>query len=190
MPRAAHTTQTYEDLLLTIRDKGLRIHEAKAGVALSLGEGIEAKLVAPEGTGYRSLNDYSAVLWLSYGKTRFLFTGDAERVSEAEMLASGFDLSADVLKVGHHGSKTSTTEPFLQAVIPTYAVVMVGRENRYGLPDSDVLKRILDAGAILLRTDKHGTIVFTSDGETLMLQVEGPGRVRLHMEWGALDRAA
>ena len=190
MPRVAHTTKTYEDLLLTIRDKGLRIHEAKAGVVLDLGEGIEARLVAPASDGYRSLNDYSAVLWLGYGRTRFLFSGDAERISESEMLASGFDLSADVLKVGHHGSNTSTTESFLRAVSPTYGVIMVGRNNRYNLPHPDVLKRLTNAGVTILRTDKHGTIVFSSDGNVLELQVERPGQVQLLTDWEWLGWAA
>lgn len=188
MPRVTHTTKTYEDLLLAIRDKGLRIHEAKAGVDLKLGDGIEAQLVAPGSAGYKSLNDYSAVLRMIYGKTSFLFAGDAERISETEMLASRYGLAADVLKVAHHGSNTSSTQPFLQAVDPTYAVIMVGRANRYGLPHPAVLERLEARGIVVLRTDEVGTILMTSDGQTL--QVEYPGRVWLQLGWGVTTQAA
>lgn len=188
MPRVTHTTKTYEDLLLAIKAKGLRVNEAKAGVELRLGEGITAQLVAPKGAGYKSLNDYSVVLRMTYGDTSFLFTGDAERVSETEMLAAGYELTADVLKVPHHGSNTSSTEPFLRAVDPTYAVIMVGQGNRYGLPHPAVLDRLKAKDIVVLRTDEHGSIVITSDGQTL--EVEYPGRVWLRLECDVLRVAA
>jgi competence protein ComEC len=188
MPRATHTTKTYENLLLAIRDKGLRVHEAKAGVALDFGEGIGAQLVAPVASGYKSLNDYSAVLRLTYGETRFLFAGDAERLSETQMLASGAELSADVLKVGHHGSNTSSYEPFLGAVGATYGVIMVGKNNRYGLPHPAALGRLEAAGIIILRTDELGTIVITSDGENL--EIIYPEQALLYVPWGASRQAA
>lgn len=111
-----------------------KVTEAKAGIKLDLGNSVEAVLLAPNGSGYKGLNDYSAVLKLTYGKTTFLFTGDAEAVSEGEMLAARADLKADILKVGHHGSNSSTTAAFLKAVAPKYAIISVGKGNDYGHP--------------------------------------------------------
>ncbi len=112
-------------------------------------------------------NESSIVLKVQYGKTSFLFTGDAERGAEQVMLDSGQDLSATVLKVGHHGSDTSTSYPFLREVMPAYAVISVGADNEYGHPTDVVLSRLADAGAAVYRTDLHGDIKLTSDGETV-----------------------
>lgn len=144
----------------------------KAGVTLEVGR-IEALFVAPVGSGYKSLNDYSAVLRLTYGETSFLFAGDAERVSEAKMLATERVLSADVLKVGHHGSNTSSTAAFLRSVDPTYAVIPVGSDNDYDHPHNAVLERLAAQSIIVLRTDELGTIAFSSDGHTLQLEYQG-----------------
>ena len=112
---------------------------------LPLGDGTQAMFLAPCGSDYDSLNDYSAVLKLVYGQTSFLFTGDAEKTSEDEMLAhySAKTLSSTVLKVGHHGSKTSSSAAFLQAVDPQWAVISVGKGNDYGLPSDKTLKATL-----------------------------------------------
>lgn len=166
-PRVTHTTQTYEDFLLAVQRKGLKITEAKAGVSFDAGPGIEAKFVAPNGSGYEDLNNYSAVLRLTYGDDAFLFTGDAEAESEAEMLRAGHDLKADVLKVGHHGSDSSTTPEFLAAVAPKYAVISVGAGNDYGHPSPDTLAKLAEAGADVYRTDEAGTIVAVSDGQKI-----------------------
>lgn len=109
MPKVSHTTKAFENMLLAIQDKKIPVVEAKADVTLPLGSGTQAVFLAPCGSDYESLNDYSAVLKLVYGQTSFLFTGDAEKTSEEEMLAhySAKTLSSTVLKVGHHGSKTS-----------------------------------------------------------------------------------
>jgi len=167
LPRVSHTTKTYEDLLLAIKNKGLRVTQAKAGVKLDVGPGVEAVLVAPNSSGYEDLNNNSAVLKLKYGSTSFLFTGDAEAESESEMLRAGYDLKADVLKVGHHGSHSSTTPAFLKAVSPKYAVVSVGKGNDYGHPHSETLAKLAAAGVQVFRTDLQGTIVVTSDGKSI-----------------------
>ena len=165
MPRATHTTRTYENLLLAIRAKGLRITEAKAGVTVVDMPGLNASFVGPVGSGYDELNNYSAVLMVRYRDTRFLFTGDAEAHSEGEMVRSGVSLQADVLKVGHHGSRTSTTAAFLDAVGPGIAVIPCGRGNSYGHPHAGTLARLERAGVQVFRTDLQGHIVITSDGE-------------------------
>jgi competence protein ComEC len=108
-------------------------------------------------------NNNSLVLRIDYGATSFLFTGDAEDAEESDLVYSGADLAADVLKVGHHGSKYSSTDSFLLRVSPTYAVVSVG-ENSYGHPTEEALSRLESCGAQVLRTDRGGTIVMDSDG--------------------------
>lgn len=172
MPKKLHTTKTFENLLLAIRDKGLSVTSAKAGATVLEDEGLFATFVAPQDTDYEELNDYSAVLRLTFGETSFLFTGDAEAVSEHEMLNSGRSLSADVLKVGHHGSTTSNTVAFLKAVSPTHAVISCGADNDYGHPHKQILKRLTALKATVWRTDEQGKITVTSDGTTLTVTPE------------------
>lgn len=167
MPKTTHTTKTYENLLLAIKDKGLKITTSKAGLNIDVGTGVEAKLVAPNSENYANLNDYSAVLRVKYGNTAFLFTGDAEATSEAEMINSGHALKSDVLKVGHHGSNSSTTTTFLKAVSPKYAVISAGKGNSYGHPHQETLARLNDSGIEIYRTDESGTIIAESDGTVI-----------------------
>jgi beta-lactamase superfamily II metal-dependent hydrolase len=165
LPKATTTTKTFEDLLLAIKEKGLKVTQAQAGVKLDVGPGAEAVMLAPNAAGYEDLNNYSAVLKVTFGSTSFLFTGDAEAESEGQMLAKGYNLKSDVLKVGHHGSDSSTTPAFLRAVAPKYAVISVGKDNPYDHPSPDTLAKLADAGVQVFRTDLQGTIVATSDGK-------------------------
>lgn len=112
-------------------------------------------------------NNTSIILMVEYGDTSFLFTGDAEREAEEAVLDQ--DLSADVLKVGHHGSETSTSYVFLNEVLPDYAIISVGAGNSYGHPDDAVLSRLRDADVQVFRTDMQGDIVITSDGENITI---------------------
>lgn len=112
-------------------------------------------------------NNTSIVFKLVYGNTSFLFTGDAEREVEEQILDAGFDVSADVLKVGHHGSSTSTSYPFLREVMPTYAVISCEMGNSYGHPHDETLSKLRDAAVTLYRTDLQGDIFCTSDGENI-----------------------
>jgi len=165
MPRVSHTTVTFERLLTSIQNKGLQIDEAKTGVnILSLPE-LTVDIIAPARDDYKDHNDHSAVIKLTYGTTSFLFMGDAEGTSESHITE---DVSSDVLKVGHHGSKTSTTAAFLHNVSPSYAVICVGK-NSYGHPTDEVLSRLDNANVEVYRTDMVGTIVFTSDGESIII---------------------
>lgn len=164
MPKVTHTTKTFEDMLLSIRKKGLKITPARAGLNIIEQDGLQATFTAPCSSGYDGLNNYSAVVKIRYGSTSFLLTGDAEDLSEKEMLASGADLQADVLKVGHHGSSRSTTPAFLKSVSPEYAVILVGAANDYGHPHQETLDNLADAGVMVHRTDQEGTIIFVSDG--------------------------
>lgn len=169
MPKAQNNTKIFEKLLTGIQDKGLKINTAKAGVTLLSEDGLEAEFLAPNGTSYSDLNNYSAVLRLSFGSNSFLFTGDAEAKSEGEILSAygSGQLQSDVLKVGHHGSAYSSSDAFLKAVSPKYAVISCGAGNKYGHPESVILDKLSGAKVSVYRTDEAGTIVFTSDGSKL-----------------------
>jgi len=169
MPRVTHTTVTFEDFIDAIEENNIPVREPVVGSTIGMG-GVVFTIVAPNSSGYENLNDYSVSMLVSYGDIRFLFTGDAESVSEAEMLARGHRLSAQVLHVGHHGSRTSTTQPFLDAVSPLVAVISVGADNPFGHPHREVMDRLEAAGITILRTDYLGTIVISTDGRTLTIR--------------------
>lgn len=166
MPQAVNTTATFEKLLIALEQRDFPVTVPQAGDTYQLGEAV-IKVVAPGGGKYQDLNDYSLVLRVSFGQAAFLFTGDAEAVSEGEQLAAGYDLSADVLKAGHHGSNSSSSAEYLAAVAPRYAVISCGADNRYGHPHAEVLARLQNSGATVYRTDELGSVVFTTDGETI-----------------------
>lgn len=171
MPKIQANTKTYESVLRSIQNKNLKVTTAKAGVTLDWEPDIDAYMVAPIGT-YKDTNDMSAVVRLTYGTTTFLFTGDAEKESEGDMVASGSNLQADVLLVGHHGSKTSTTKAFLDKVRPTHAVIQVGKDNKYGHPTEGVLKRLHERGIDVYRNDLDGTVIFRTDGKKIDVTTE------------------
>ncbi|MEN6413299.1 MAG: DNA internalization-related competence protein ComEC/Rec2 [Veillonellales bacterium] len=127
-------------------------------------------LHAAEGAIVRTGNEVSSVVRASYGSHSFLITGDLEAQGEMAMLAGNDSLAATVLKVGHHGSKTASTIPFLQAIDPKYAVISVGSNNRFGHPHPDVLERFVSRDISVLRTDLQGAIVFYSDGSELAVR--------------------
>lgn len=164
-PGVAHTTKTYEDYLTKIDEMDIKFTIARKGESREIPNGIKLEVLSPTRPSYNHLNDASVVIRLTYGEVSFLFTGDAEIAAEAEMLKSG-DVKADILKVGHHGSITSTSRNFLEAVNPKLAIIQVGAGNRYSHPNDPVLERLTAAGARIYRTDFHGTIVVTTDGNS------------------------
>ncbi|MCE3203421.1 MBL fold metallo-hydrolase [Paenibacillus sonchi] len=164
-PKVSHTTETYKDFLTAVKNEGRTIKSVTKGVAIPL-TGVDAKFLAPINSYGDDLNDWSAVLKVTYKNKSFLFTGDAEKASENDMLADGLNLKADVLKVGHHGSSSSTSKAFLDAVKPKYAVISVGKNN-YGHPDSGILARLKNANVSVLRTDQKGTITAICDGNNI-----------------------
>ena len=166
MTNALSTTVTYENLLTTIQNKGKKMTRAKAGVEVINSENLKAEFVAPVSDEYKDLNNYSAVLKLSYFDNSFLFTGDAEELSENEITAN---IDVYVLKVGHHGSAYSTSSDFLQKVTPQYAVISVGEDNDYGHPHSETLSRLDEYSVKYFRTDLQGTIIFTCDGVNISI---------------------
>lgn len=167
MPNITHNTKTFEDVLDSIMNKGLGITQAKSGDRYDLGD-AEMTILAPNKEKYKDLNDYSVVVRLKYGNTSFMFTGDAEKISEDEMIeVYGSSLKSDVLKLGHHGSTTSTTKRFLELVDPQVAVITVGKDNTYGHPHREILERVENEEIKIYRTDLDGTIVANSDGNTI-----------------------
>ncbi|MFO7152928.1 MAG: MBL fold metallo-hydrolase [Bacillota bacterium] len=164
MPKVTTTTRTFENFLKAVSDKGLKITTLKGGMSISLEEGVDIEVLAPNSSRYDDLNNYSAVLKITYKNTSFLLTGDAEKLSEQEMLKAGYDLRADVLKVGHHGSSSSTSAEFLKAVSPTYAVISYGKNNDYGHPHRETIKRLNQSKIQIFSTAENGHIVMESDG--------------------------
>jgi competence protein ComEC len=167
MPNKTATTQTYTDVINAIKNKGLTITQAKAGVTLVNttvdGKALRVYMVAPVASSYSDVNDYSAVVKIEYGTTSFLITGDSELPAETDMINSGQDLSADILKVSHHGSTSSSSDAFLNKVNATVAVISVG-PNNYGHPTSTVINRLKNRGMDIYRTDYNGDIIFTTSG--------------------------
>ncbi|MDA8228619.1 MAG: ComEC/Rec2 family competence protein [Desulfitobacterium hafniense] len=174
----AKASVSMEKFLTTVQNKGLKLSKASAGLKLDLDEEVKAELVAPLRQEYEEENNYSAVLRLNYGETNFLFTGDAESLSEKDMLDSKMDLKATVLKIGHHGSQSSTSEKFLKAVSPKYAVISVGKDNDYNHPSDRILKRLQDLKVQTYRTDLYGTITVESDGKNVQLKTSKKGETK------------
>ena len=162
IPKTASDSKTYQSFLSKTKEKGISLTHPKSGDSFMLGDST-VFILGPITEDPDDRNNGSIVAKICYGQTSFLFTGDAERKEEQELLDAGFDLSATVLKVGHHGSKNSTTYLFLRAVMPKYAVISVG-DNSYGHPTEAALSRLRDADSTVLRTDLDGDIIIKSDG--------------------------
>ncbi len=145
--------------------QGLSIEVPQAGDTWALGDATVTVLGPVR--DYADANNTSLVLAVDYGETSFLFTGDMEQEAEEDLLASGADLSATVLKVGHHGSASSSSQAFLEAVSPAYAVISVGEDNSYGHPSQEVLDRLAAMGVQTFLTSVCGNIACTSDGQTV-----------------------
>lgn len=158
----------YETLLLTILKLGKTVTTATPGTILS-NDGLTIECLAPRYTSYGNMNDYSAVVMVSYKDTDILFAGDAERPSELEILAEASDkLDADILKVGHHGSSTASSEEFLEAVTPQYAIISCGKNNQYNHPHSEVIQRLHEYDCKILQTDILGSVIFYIDSQGIV----------------------
>lgn len=165
MPDVITTSKTFMDVLDAIENNNMTYKVPKIEEEFYLGD---AKFkVLYTGVDETDLNNTSIVLRLDFGNTSFLFTGDATEVTEKKLLKSNSKIDVDVLKVGHHGSKYSTTMEFLNKVSPKYAVISVGIENSYNHPESIVLNRLNNSNVDVYRTDLDGTIIITSDGYSI-----------------------
>ena len=169
MPKVSTNTKTFYDVLKAVRDKGLKVNTAKAGMSIPLDPDLQIQILSPKRERYESLNDYSVVIRLTYRQVSFMLMGDLETLGETELLESNDQLQADILKVGHHGSSSSTSARFLKAVAPQYGVISVGAGNRYGHPNPKVLER-LEKVCQVLRTDRDGHIIIETDGENIAVR--------------------
>lgn len=160
------TNKTYEKFLTAVSDNAGNVIAAKPGETYSYGE-MTLEIFAPL-SDYDNLNDMSAVSRISYGDTSVMVTGDATTTVEKDLLKKNIDYSATVLNVGHHGSKTSSSEAWLRAVNPKYAVICCGVNNDYGHPHSVITKRLEEFGIEYFETDLLGTIVFESDSKNFI----------------------
>ena len=164
--RIPYTNDTVINFLDAAAAQNLTIHYPQAGETYDLGQAL-VTVLGPVKSYYEDVNDLSLVLMVEFGETRFLFTGDMEMMAEDDMLDYWGDESvfrADVLKVGHHGSYSSTGYRLLRAVLPTYGVICVGGNNEYGHPHDEPISRLQDAEVTILRTDKMYDIMAVSDG--------------------------
>lgn len=169
------TISTYKKVLQKIDEKDCGVIFAEAGKEYSLGE-AKITILGPVSDYSDDLNNASIVLRLTYGRTAFMFTGDAEKKAEQDMLTK-FPASyfrADVLKLGHHGSSNSTSDGWFFAVSPEYAVISCGRNNDYGHPHREILSLLKKNGTTYFRTDTDGSIVMSSDGE--IVKIISPSR--------------
>ncbi|MDD2955205.1 MAG: ComEC/Rec2 family competence protein [Oscillospiraceae bacterium] len=171
LPRSmTPTTSAYTKMLAAIEDGGCKATYAQPGMQYDLGSGAVLIVEGPVDS-YDDLNSWSVVSRVVYGSTAFLVTGDAEKDAEEDLVASGADLSADVLVLGHHGSSTSSCQSFLNAVKPRYAAITCGLDNDYGHPHAETVERLDKMGIEYYRTDLQGAITFQSDGTDITVAI-------------------
>ena len=169
-PCLEYESKAFNSFLKYVHEQGWEISIPAVGQTFFLGS-ASVQFLSPA-REYAGINDNSIVVRIVYGNTSFLFTGDAEWDAEHDMVDAGFDLESTLLKVGHHGSNSSSSYVFLRAVAPRYAVISVGVGNQYGHPAEDTLSRLHDSGAEVYRTDQRGNIICASDGDTLTVTFE------------------
>ncbi len=166
-----HNSSVYEIWLQNIKDYKLTLKTVKAGEIIDLGGGATLKVLFPlddlKTQTVKNINNSSLVLKLTYGQINFLLTGDAEVEVEKQLIASGVDVDAQVLKVAHHGSANATSPEFLQAVKPQLAIISVGQDNDFGHPHASTLNKLETSGVKILRTDQLGTIRLITDGQKI-----------------------
>ena len=166
MPDAITTTATFESVLDSLEAKNIAFQTPTVDSTFELGDTTIDVLYV--GTDDTDLNNTSIVLKLTYGNTSMLFMGDAEK--EVETIIEKKDISADVLKVGHHGSNTSSSKTFLEKVNPSYAIISVGTGNSYGHPSNTTIQNLENLNTKIYRTDESGTIIMTTDGTNITFQ--------------------
>ena len=162
MPKIETTTKTFEDVVNAISNKGLTVKAPNKGDTFTLGDS-NLEVMTDSILDEDNLNLSSITLRLQYGNNSFLFMGDSEKENEKTITWP----KTDVLKVGHHGSDTSSSEEFLNEVKPSISIIMAGKDNSYGLPKEEIVERLENVGSKVYRTDENGTIEVTSDGNNI-----------------------
>ncbi|MDR5586723.1 MULTISPECIES: ComEC/Rec2 family competence protein [Clostridium] len=173
MPKVTHTTKTFENMLNAVSNEGIKIQTIKEGMKFDLGSGAKIDVYSPIKESYEEFNNYSPIMKLTFGDKKLMFTGDAETLVEQEVLSKySKDLKADVLKFGHHGSSTSSSNEFIQAVSPQYGIISCGTDNSYGHPHKETMSKISKNGIETYRTDLQGEITVTSNGKTISVKTK------------------
>ena len=166
LTKSEYTNSTYEDVLSAAKEHNVKEIYPATGEIFSLGDAVFT-IMAPNRSDYLEVNNESLVIKMTYGNVSYLFCGDAEIESEYDMVENGVDLSADVIKLGHHGSNTSSSQMILKTVKPSYAIISVGKDNSYGHPAAEILNRLKEYGIRYFRTDKEGNIISVTDGKNI-----------------------
>ena len=180
-PVSDYESKAFESFVKYVNKRGLELTYPSVGNSLPLGS-AEIDFIGPQ-MDYEDMNDLSIVVRIVNGDTSFLFMGDAERAAERDIAElSNYSISSTVLKVGHHGSDTSSSYVFLREVMPDYAVISVGANNDYGHPHDGTMSRLRDADVKVYRTDIHGSIICSSDGKNVSFVFEkaDPSPVNSH----------
>lgn len=167
LPDVTHTTKTFEKMILAAQTKKLKLTVPEIDDTFSLGDAKFTVLSPSPNAKYEELNDYSVVLKMEFGSKKFMFTGDAEELIEQEILDRNADVDVDVLSLGHHGSKTSSSHNFLQATSPEFAIISCAKGNKYNHPHEKVIKRLDFFEIPYYVTQTSGTIILTCDGESI-----------------------
>jgi len=167
-----HTTPSYEQLLKTIEKYQIPYRVVHEGDTIDLNPAVRINVLSPENLDSDDLNDNSIVLEITSGSRRFLLMGDAGISVEERLIQEGIDLKADLLKVGHHGSRHSSGRRFIEAVSPEIAIISLAADNDYGYPQKDPIRYLTDAGSRIYRTDQAGTITVTADEKDLAISTE------------------
>lgn len=169
-----HSIPEYDEWHKLLRQKNIKVHIAKAGDVINFGDGVHFDVYAPFDSfseeSPKNIHEAMVVGRLVYSSSSILFMGDAEKSLEYQLLwrkSDFLNLNSNILKVGHHGSKTSSSEEFLQAVLPQFAIISSGRKNRYGHPHEEVIDRLKQIAVRIFRTDQNGDVEFISDGKLL-----------------------
>ena len=169
-----HTSKTYENMLSIIDKKNIPFEVAQAGQKIDFDPAINIEVLNPSSTYSDELNENSVVLKIKYGDTSFLLMGDAGLETEEKMMKAGYDVNADILKVGHHASRSGSGVSFISAVSPSVSVIEVGAGNDYKHPHQEILNRLQKVSRVY-RTDKDGTITVTTDGSTYTVTTQKTG---------------
>lgn len=165
---ARHASPIYRRFLNTVKKSGAKYRIAKCGQSIDMGDGVIAEVLSPDPRhSYTDLNNRSMAIRIIFEDVAFLLAADTEEDAEQLMLESDIKLNSQVLQVGHHGSSSSTSNQWLEAVKPQVAVISCGRRNQYHHPSIETLRRLNNAGVRIYRTDKHGAVSFTTDGNVI-----------------------
>jgi competence protein ComEC len=171
-----HTSKTYENMLKTIDQKNIPFQVAQAGQKIDFDPAVDIEVLNPAKTYSEDLNENSVVLKVTYGTTSLLLMGDAGLETEERIIKAGYNVDSDILKVGHHASRSGSGASFISAVSPEVSVIEVGAGNDYGHPHAEILERLQKASKVY-RTDLDGTVTVTTDGSTYTVTTEKIGTI-------------